>query len=38
MDPIVVMKVVAEKTRRHVSWMTAAKSFHRCDQAEGRMH
>ena len=30
-DPIVVMKVVAEKTRRHVSWMTAAKSFHRKD-------
>eukprot|EP00277_Geminigera_cryophila_P004919 CAMPEP_0179434102 /NCGR_PEP_ID=MMETSP0799-20121207/18417_1 /TAXON_ID=46947 /ORGANISM="Geminigera cryophila, Strain CCMP2564" /LENGTH=759 /DNA_ID=CAMNT_0021212547 /DNA_START=240 /DNA_END=2519 /DNA_ORIENTATION=- len=28
-DPIVVMKVVAEKTRRHVSWMTAAKSFTR---------
>jgi len=30
-DPIVVMKVVAEKTRRHVSWMTAAKSFDRKD-------
>uniref|UniRef100_A0A7S4KUF0 Phospholipid/glycerol acyltransferase domain-containing protein n=1 Tax=Guillardia theta TaxID=55529 RepID=A0A7S4KUF0_GUITH len=28
-DPIVVMKVVALKTRRHISWMTAAKSFAR---------
>eukprot|EP00281_Chroomonas_sp_CCMP1168_P023676 CAMPEP_0206235776 /NCGR_PEP_ID=MMETSP0047_2-20121206/13344_1 /ASSEMBLY_ACC=CAM_ASM_000192 /TAXON_ID=195065 /ORGANISM="Chroomonas mesostigmatica_cf, Strain CCMP1168" /LENGTH=797 /DNA_ID=CAMNT_0053660031 /DNA_START=59 /DNA_END=2452 /DNA_ORIENTATION=- len=28
-DPIVVMKVVAEKTKRNVSWMTAAKSMDR---------
>eukprot|EP00286_Rhodomonas_abbreviata_P018751 CAMPEP_0181301546 /NCGR_PEP_ID=MMETSP1101-20121128/7482_1 /TAXON_ID=46948 /ORGANISM="Rhodomonas abbreviata, Strain Caron Lab Isolate" /LENGTH=211 /DNA_ID=CAMNT_0023406859 /DNA_START=405 /DNA_END=1037 /DNA_ORIENTATION=+ len=28
-DPIVVMKVVAQETGRHVSWMTAAKSFNR---------
>mmetsp|Transcript_15481 Transcript_15481/g.36454 ORF Transcript_15481/g.36454 Transcript_15481/m.36454 type:complete len:802 (-) Transcript_15481:311-2716(-) len=29
LDPIVVMKVVAQVTGRHVSWMTAAKSFNR---------
>jgi len=28
-DPIVVMKVVAEQTQRHVSWMTAAKTMDR---------
>mmetsp|Transcript_35139 Transcript_35139/g.79980 ORF Transcript_35139/g.79980 Transcript_35139/m.79980 type:complete len:774 (+) Transcript_35139:33-2354(+) len=29
LDPIVVMKVVAEQTRRHVSWMVANKSMDR---------
>lgn len=28
-DPVVVMKVVAEKANRHVSWMAAAKSMRR---------
>mmetsp|Transcript_57698 Transcript_57698/g.141522 ORF Transcript_57698/g.141522 Transcript_57698/m.141522 type:complete len:768 (-) Transcript_57698:455-2758(-) len=29
LDPIVVMKVVSETTGRHVSWMTAEKSYQR---------